>query len=78
MPLDKRQGLLFEGVRPMSLSIFAMRLYQCWGDFLRPYSVLLRIQKSSGLESGSSRGGRTMVIMLSGSRALQKAFFHLH
>ena len=36
--------------------------------------VLLRTQKSYGMESVSPRGRRTMVILSSGSKALQKAF----
>ena len=54
---EDRQGLLLEGVRPMSLRILMIRLYQYWGNCLSPYSVFLRIQKSSGLEPGQPRGG---------------------
>ena len=74
MSPEKRQGSCFDGVIPISLRIFMMGLYQFWGDCLRPYRVLLRIQKSLGPDSISSRGGRTMVISSSGSRVLQKNF----
>ena len=71
---EKRQGSCLEGVKPMSLKIFVIRLYQCWGDRLRAYSIFKSIQKLSGLYSVFPRGGKTMVILLYGSRVLQKAF----
>ena len=47
---EKIQGSCLEEVRPISFRIFVVRLYQCWGDCRRPYSILLISQKLSGLE----------------------------
>ena len=60
----------------MYFRIFVIRLYPCWGDIRRLYSVLLSSQKLLVLESVSPRGGRTMVILSPRSKALQKAFFN--